>query len=948
MPNMTQNRLAAFAFRGSITAVFALWVFARSAPAQPVPAAKVTSITGVYNGTYAGEQGPIKFKLTVTQQDNGTLAGTFTLYLPDGSDTKAYTCDVKGRYIPANRMVQVLRGKWETPPPHGVDMPGMNGVFDPEGGQGAGQISGKMRARPGPKFEATRDADESAKMAAVIAGKPEGVRTAAKPAAPPAPEPDAASPTAINGVYTGGYECAGVVGVGGNFKAKLSLKSTDDGFLTGLFTFDLPASSGSRSATYKLTGRYVAGNRWPFQFTTVEPLGKPAPDAYAIKSLFACFAQGPLVTGREGKEYRVNLDHISGPVHGQASVGFGAVRDKAESADLDKVMAAQASVAIAVSTTAPAAPVVRRSYEGVYNGTYTAKQGPTKFKLTVWMQQENRNGEYNLVNTEVAGLLTLYVSEGSGTKAYTSELTGIYTLSQNLQLTTRRWEAPPPTNMSGLQGKFDADGGGHGVAQISGYMSDASNSKFRAIRDAAESTNMDRVRLSRNIRAGIEGVFNGTYTRENEAPTKMKLTITRTADGLGGVTTIYLPSDSGTKAYTYSLRGALDGRGAFHLFVNDWETMPPKDFKNFKAMGFDGNLVLNLTQNTARIINLPSSIFPTLCVPKFEATWDATESADIKSTLAAQKAVDAADYAAAMKARDETIKNAQPKQLASKDLVRKSRKYWDGYQTDMIREVFDGGFGAGMDENKEFQKVFCTYVEMFSAKFPDCLPANHQTVAITQKTNRKFDRNGHLISEDTQTYAVDMDPRFVDKYRRFHDSLTSPGAGLRGAVAAMQPGGAQRTIHDLLAVATDMQKFFADHGGKSAATRQMNENFLRAINGEPSLQQADGKIEGAQAESDKDLPPGRYARFVDGANAYFVERAKASPAKFGHGASHDTALCQRLAELYEFHMSREEDYYYANDFEGRFISIMGQRASCPDPAWPQLHPDVEKALAEVK
>src|SRR5438477_4269075 len=128
MRNMTQNRLAAIAFPWSITIVFALFfVFAPCAQAQPVAAAKQTSINGVYNGTYAGVQGPTKFKLSLTQQDNGTLAGSFTLFLPEGSDTKAYTCGVTGRYIPANRMVQVLRGKWETPPPAGVDMPGMNG-----------------------------------------------------------------------------------------------------------------------------------------------------------------------------------------------------------------------------------------------------------------------------------------------------------------------------------------------------------------------------------------------------------------------------------------------------------------------------------------------------------------------------------------------------------------------------------------------------------------------------------------------------------------------------------------------------------------------------------------------------------------------------------------------------------------------------------------------------
>ena len=69
------------------------------------------------------------------------------------------------------------------------------------------------------------------------------------------------------------------------------------------------------------------------------------------------------------------------------------------------------------------------------------------------------------------------------------------------------------------------------------------------------------------------------------------------------------------------------------------------------------------------------------------------------------------------------------------------------------------------------------------------------------------------------------------------------------------PGAPSALVHDMMALATDMQKFFADHACKSAAMRQLNENFLRAINGDPSLQQADGKIDGAQAESDKDLPP---------------------------------------------------------------------------------------------
>ena len=94
-------------------------------------------------------------------------------------------------------------------------------------------------------------------------------------------QPAAASlPTAINGVYTGTYQRSD-----GNKKLKFSIKSTDDGSLTGLFTFDLPAQIGS-SVTYKLTGRYVAGahdyglQSSPFQFTTVEPVGNVALDTF--------------------------------------------------------------------------------------------------------------------------------------------------------------------------------------------------------------------------------------------------------------------------------------------------------------------------------------------------------------------------------------------------------------------------------------------------------------------------------------------------------------------------------------------------------------------------------------------------------------------------------------------------------------------------------------------
>ena len=85
--------------RWALAAIIAGWTLVTVAPAQP---ASATSIDGVYNGSYAGGQDapvrgqvanasvvPVKFKLSITQRDNGMLTGVFTLYLPEGSGTNA-------------------------------------------------------------------------------------------------------------------------------------------------------------------------------------------------------------------------------------------------------------------------------------------------------------------------------------------------------------------------------------------------------------------------------------------------------------------------------------------------------------------------------------------------------------------------------------------------------------------------------------------------------------------------------------------------------------------------------------------------------------------------------------------------------------------------------------------------------------------------------------------
>src|SRR5260221_7479035 len=108
-----------------IFAFLAGGAFTPGARAQLAPLAE---IDGVYNGGYAGDKGPTKLKLTLTTQQDGTLVGVFTLYLPEGSGTTPYTCHMDGRYIPG-RAFQLVRPKWETAAPKNLNMFGINGTF---------------------------------------------------------------------------------------------------------------------------------------------------------------------------------------------------------------------------------------------------------------------------------------------------------------------------------------------------------------------------------------------------------------------------------------------------------------------------------------------------------------------------------------------------------------------------------------------------------------------------------------------------------------------------------------------------------------------------------------------------------------------------------------------------------------------------------------------------
>src|ERR1700720_1216501 len=66
-----------------------------------------------------------------------------------------------------------------------------------------------------------------------------------------APAATPVNATAITGVFNGIYRCAR-----GPVNLRLTLVAPGDGSLFGVFTFDLPTNSSTRTASYTLIGTY--------------------------------------------------------------------------------------------------------------------------------------------------------------------------------------------------------------------------------------------------------------------------------------------------------------------------------------------------------------------------------------------------------------------------------------------------------------------------------------------------------------------------------------------------------------------------------------------------------------------------------------------------------------------------------------------------------------------
>jgi hypothetical protein len=583
-----------------------------------------------------------------------------------------------------------------------------------------------------------------------------------------------------------------------------------------------------------------------------------------------------------------------------------------------------------VQAQSPAATAIN----GVYEGTYTCAQGPRTLKLTLQVG----------VNGSLTGIFTFYLPPISHARAFSYSLNGTYEAgSGRFTLNPIKWETTPPAgySMVGMEGVFDSSS-----AKVTGRITTAMCGAFQASRSHAEPANTVSTLAPQQApptaqtlpqtapptgqpsATSMTGVYSGTYSC-NSGTAKLKVSLIGAPDNtITGFFIIDLPDDGGR--FTYKLGGRYAwGAHQFLLNAVEWGPPTPPAYSMARLSGkyYPGSDML------------AGSVASSFC-GDFHSTRDKSESPEsIAATLQTPPAAKPVQAQAPAASSAADLKSQLPPPAPPNGLVRKSRAYWDTYQSDLIRQIFDGGFGTDIASVREFQFFFTTYVEMFSKDCRAYLPPQHVTIEVTQNLE-KTDRYGHTTTEQMgQTGSVEVDSRFAPSYREFGESVTSSSNALAGALAVAS---GRTTVDEVLnpAANRDLDRFFAKESCRSAAMHQLGENLLRAATGKRTLQEVGATIPGAAAETDKSLPPGRYARFVDGCNAYYRDPANSRFSMSGSGS-----YCRCLGEQYQHVMTRDEESLYANDFDRRFNKDIAQpRSVSTNPSWPRLHPAADRCL----
>jgi hypothetical protein len=762
----------------------------------------------------------------------------------------------------------------------------------------------------------------------------------------------AQSPAATNitGVYNGTY-----YGPEGPTTFTLSLTEQGEGrgrsSLTGVFTSQPAGSSDGVVATNELTGSYFAP-KGGFQLNSSNMRRTVPPGQRTM-----LFINGA---------YHPDAGQLSGTI--QITRGrpfrFAATRDAGESAKLASVsptptassaaptrpravapvrpQTATPPVAQAVAPTLPPLDAPKLSAPADITGIFSGNCIVGKASQPLRLQLEKSG------NGDLRGIFTSYFPKPPHRESGRYTMRGSYDPSSGkVKLEPAQQMGTAYSELTGLEGTFDPSTG-----RLAGNLTAGKRGPFEVVRDEAE---------TEEVATAMNGVYTSTYLYQCVFPgpsVGFKFSLKGSTNGtVTGFLTMNLPPELGSRA-TFKLDGTynMDNQLLSHetpLYHNQplslkataWGPPAPSDFvvQKIVCRVHPGPETMSCTFYAkcppvvlfpARAMPAPADLDRVMATQCEEATNQVLLAQSAKLVAAADEAKKQAQVAQREAARHwpELIKAAAPAQLASKDLVRKSKAYWDNYKTDLIREIFDGGFGDDIGDDKQFKLLFTGYVEAFSQLCRDALPAKHETVSMAQTKVTK-DQYGSVIQRETlDSWTVDCDSRFAPYYRQYAESLLSMGQGLATAIGILSH---RESMTDNADPVLDIERFFTTEKCGSAAMRQFTENLLRAAAGDLSLQQAGEKIAGAAAETDKNLPPGRYARFVDGCNGWYRDPANA---RFRTG--HASAWCQCLGEKYRFSMSPDEQYYYANDFGPRFRAQIAQPNST-DPEWSRLHKATE-------
>ncbi len=149
----------------------------------------------------------------------------------------------------------------------------------------------------------------------------------------------------------------------------------------------------------------------------------------------------------------------------------------------------------------------------------------------------------------------------------------------------------------------------------------------------------------------------------------------------------------------------------------------------------------------------------------------------------------------------------------------------------------------------------------------------------------------------------------------------------------ISPSAADRELHAATGTESGADDAKGD-GGDSVGTQVLK--ALAKAAAEERQKQAQRQAQVAAA-----APPGGFTRFVDGCNAFYRD-----PANARLSMSDAPGWCSCLSEQYRNLMTPEEESKYANDygrlFHGGIAQPYGFGLSKSDPAWPRLHPAVEK------